>query len=149
MFNQNGEVRVLVFRLGTEHFALALAAVDEVLELTPLQHVPDAPPAVLGVATIRDELVMMYDARTVLEIDGELGETVLLFRRDGRRLGLVIGDVEESFVALEREVRPAPGGESSNGVLVGVILRDRELVALLDAAALVSATTFTPEAQRI
>ncbi len=145
---RDGAARVLVFRLGVERFAVELAAVDEVLDAPPLRRVPDAPPSVLGIATIRGEMVTMYDTRAVLGVDGALGETALLFKHEGRRVGLTIEDVDEAFIADESELRSAPGSEASSGMLMGVIRRGRELVAVLDAGALVDAATSVTEGQR-
>ncbi len=147
MFDQ-GSSRLLVFRVGEERFAVELAAVDEVLEPPPLRPLPDAPHSVLGLATIRGELVTMFDAGALLEIDGAVGDTALLFRRNGRRIGVAISDVDDAFVAEQGDLRAAPGVESSNGILLGVIRRGAELVAVLDAASLVAAATSISEEHR-
>jgi chemotaxis signal transduction protein len=145
---RDGEARVVVFHVGAEHFAVELSAVEEALDLPPLRTMPDMPRAVLGLATIRGEPTTMYDAGVLLDVAGEAGATALLFRRGERRIGLVVGDVDEAFVVQEDAVRAAPGAESSNGVLMGVIRRGADLVALLDARALVDAAASITEVQR-
>ena len=145
---RDGEARVVAFRVGDERFAVELAGVDEVLDLPALRAVPDMPAAVLGLATIRGESATMYDARALFQIDGDAGTTALLFHRDGRRIGLVVGDIDEAFVVQQDTLRPAPGAESSNGLLMGVIRRGTDLVALLDARAIVDAAAATTEVQQ-
>ena len=138
----------MAFHVGAERFAVELAAVDEVLDLPSLRAMPDMPRAVLGLATIRGEPTTMYDAGPLLDVGAAIGGTALIFRRAERRIGLVVGDVDEAFVVQEEAVRAAPGAESSNGMLMGVIRRGADLVALLDARALIDAAASTTEVQR-
>ncbi|HXD49721.1 MAG TPA: chemotaxis protein CheW [Gemmatimonadaceae bacterium] len=145
---RDGEARVVAFHVGAERFAVELAAVDEVLDLPALRAMPDMPRAVLGLATIRGEPTTMYDAGALLEVTAAIGGTALVFRCSERRIGLVVGDVDEAFIVQEDAVRAAPGAESSNGMLMGVIRRGADLVALLDARALVDAAASTIEVQR-
>jgi purine-binding chemotaxis protein CheW len=145
---RDGEARVVAFHVGAERFAVELASVDEVVDAPPLRAMPDTPRGVLGLATIRGEPTTMYDARVLLEVDGEAGATALLFRRANRRIGLVVGDVDEAFVIQEDALRGAPGADSSNGLLIGVVRRGHELVALLDAGVLIDVAASTIEVQR-
>ena len=48
---RDGAEQLLVFQVGAERFAVALAAVDEAIEVPPLRPLPDAGATVLGVAT--------------------------------------------------------------------------------------------------
>ena len=145
---RDGEARVVAFHVGAERFAVELAAVDEVLDLPALRAMPDMPRAVLGLATIRGEPTTMYDAGTLLDVAAATGATALVFRRAERRIGLVVGDVDEAFIVQEEAVRAAPGAESSNGMLIGVVRRGADLVALLDARVLADAAASTTEVQR-
>jgi chemotaxis signal transduction protein len=142
---RDGVARLLVFRLGSERFALELAAVDEVIEVPAVQRVPDAPANVLGLATIRGELVSVYDPRPTLRVGDRVDGAALVFAREDRRMALAIDDVFDPIVVEASELRPAPGMESSDGVLVGVVLRDGRLIAVLDADALVNAATLVTE----
>ena len=72
----------------------------------------------------------------------------LLFVRDGRRLAIAIDDVFDAVTVEESELRPAPGAGASDGILVGVVRRDDELIAVLDANALLDAATTVSEGER-
>jgi len=145
---RDGAARLLVFRLGSERFAVELAAVDEVIEVPAVQRIPDAPTNLLGLATIRGELVSLYDPRPVLRVGDRVDGAALLFSRDARRVALAIDDVFDAIVVEESELRAAPGMESSDGVLLGVVLREGRLIAVLDADALVNAATLVTEGDR-
>jgi len=53
----------ITFRLGDELFALDVARVREVLELTPITRVPTAPDYMLGVVNVRGKAIPVVDLR--------------------------------------------------------------------------------------
>jgi chemotaxis signal transduction protein len=68
-----------------------------------------------------------------------------LFERDGRRIGLAIDDVYDAITVEETDLRSVPGSEAADGVLVGVVRRGTDLVAVLDAKALLDRVTMEGE----
>jgi chemotaxis signal transduction protein len=138
---RDGVERLLVFRVGGERFGLDLRSVDEVIDAPVVQSIPDASRTVLGVATIRGELITLYDPRPLLRVEGRLDGAALLFMRDDRRVGLAIDDVYDAVAIDEAECLKAPGGgaDASDGILVGLVRRGGELIGILDANALLDA----------
>jgi purine-binding chemotaxis protein CheW len=138
---RDGVERLLVFRVGAERFGLDLRSVDEVIDAPAVQSIPDASRTVLGVATIRGELITLYDPRPLLRVEGRLDGAALLFMRDDRRVGLAIDDVYDAVAIDEAELLKAPGGgaDASDGILVGLVRRGGELIGILDANALLDA----------
>jgi purine-binding chemotaxis protein CheW len=138
---RDGVERLLVFRVGTERFGLDLRSVDEVIDAPAVQSIPDASRTVLGVATIRGELITLYDPRPLLRVEGRLDGAALLFMRDDRRVGLAIDDVYDAVAIDEAEFLKAPrgGADASDGILVGLVRRGGELIGILDANALLDA----------
>lgn len=145
---RDGVARLLVFRLGAERFAVSLSAVEEVVEAPPLAHVPDAPAGVLGIATLRGGFVTVYDPRPLLGVQGPVTGPLLVFVRDDRRVGVAVGDVLDAIVAEDDEVLQVPGSQGSDGILIGVIRRPPDLIAILDANALLDAATAVTEGDR-
>jgi chemotaxis signal transduction protein len=146
MFGDGAE-RLLVFRVGTERFALTLSAVDEVVDAPLVRPLPDAAARVMGIATIRGALVTIYDPRPLLNVTGAVDDAALLFQRGGTRIGLAVGGVYDTVLIDQSEVRPAPGADISDKLLIGVVRRDRELIAILDADRLLAAAVGAEEAQ--
>ena len=142
---RDGPARLLVFRVGAERFGVELQAVDEVIDAPAVQSIPDAPATVLGVATIRGELITVYDPHPLLRVQGRLEEggngAALLFARDDRRVALAIDDVYDAIRIEDGDLLKAPGGgaAASDGILVGLIRRAGELIGILDANALLDA----------
>jgi purine-binding chemotaxis protein CheW len=138
----DGLARLLVFRLGDERFGLFLGTVDEVVEAPAIQRLPDAPPAQLGLASIRGELVMVHDARRLLHAAGAPGGggVLLLLRRGDRRIGLAVDDVQDALTIEERDIYAVPGAEASDRTLLGLVRRHSDLIAILDVDAVLDLT---------
>ena len=145
---RDGAERFLVFRIGAERFAVTLSAVDEVVDAPQVRPLPDAADHVMGIAMIRGAPVMVYDPRPLLNVSGPVDDAALLFTRGGTRIGLAVGGVHDTVLVEPSEVRPAPGADLSDKVLVGVVRRDRDLIAMLDAARLVAVATGAEESHR-
>ena len=113
-----------------------------------MRPLPDAAQRVMGIATIRGALVTIYDPRPLLNVAGRCrrcGATVPTRRQDA---SVWRWDGVYDTVLVDRsEVRPAPGADVSDKLLIGVVRRDRELIAILDAAALLDAAVGGAEAQ--
>ena len=142
---RDGAERLLVFRVGPERFAVALGSVDEVIDAPPVQALPDSPPNLRGIATLRGELVPIVDPRPLLRVGGDVNGAVLLFGVENRRVGLAIDDVYDAITVEESELLSAPGAEAADGILVGVVRRGSDLVAVLDAKALLDAAMAVSE----
>jgi purine-binding chemotaxis protein CheW len=59
-------MRVLVFQVGAERYALDTERIHGVLRLAELTPLPDAPPHVVGITNIRGEIVPLFDLRLLL-----------------------------------------------------------------------------------
>ena len=141
----DGLIKLLVFRLGAERFGVPLGAADEVVEAPAIQPLPDAPPGHLGLASLRGELVMVYDARQLLHLEtgasaANEGAPLLVFRLGGRRLALAVDDVEDTITIDEREIYAAPGADASDRTVLGLVRRGSDLIAMLDVDAVLDLT---------
>jgi purine-binding chemotaxis protein CheW len=141
---RDGEARVLVFRVGPERFAVSLLAVDEVIEAPEVQRMPDAPLQVRGVATLRGQLLSIYDPLALLGAPSSSADrpaspgATLVFTRAGEthRMGLAVDDVYDAITISESEMRGVPGSDGSDGALLGLVRRGSELIGVLDVNAL-------------
>ena len=135
-----GEVeQLLMFRIGHERFAVELLAVEEVIDLPVIHHVPEMPPAMLGVVTVRGFLTPVYSPHTALGVPLLTKEAVLIFRRGRARVGILIDDVEDAVPIDLSELRSAPSEQEIDSVVLGVVRHFGVLVAIVDADALIAA----------
>jgi hypothetical protein len=61
-----GRVELLVFAVGGEWFGVELALIEEAIDLPVVRHIPEMPPAMLGVITVRSALTSVYSPATAL-----------------------------------------------------------------------------------
>lgn len=129
-------MRHVVFRLASERFALPLGAVREVvLPQPPFSRVPRASEAVRGVMNLRGRVVAVVDLAPLLGLAAQplvpgAGHVLVLDRRAGRNLGLLIGGV------LGVEALALPEG-APPGLVRGVVEGRAGAVTLLGPDALV------------
>ena len=134
---RHGIAELLMFRVGGEYFAVELVRVDEVIDLPVIHHVPEMPPAMLGVVTVRGSLTPVYSPHQALGLPLALREAVLIFRRGAYRVGILIDDVDDAISLDLRELRETPGSDDADSVLLGVVRRTSALVGIIDVDALI------------
>lgn len=105
----------LTFLLGTEELAVPIAQVREVLRAPAITEVPRAPAHVLGIVTVRGEVVVVIDTRARLGLgDGSgSGTRIVIVDAGEGPLGLLVDQVS-SVVRLPRgSLEPCPQGISA------------------------------------
>jgi purine-binding chemotaxis protein CheW len=134
---REGQSDTLVFRVGTERFAIDLGAVEEAIELPSVHHLPEMPDHLLGVFELRGRLVPIYSPERVLRVAlAREAAAVLVLRSRDKRLGLAVDDVDDVLTIDGGAVRRAPIPDNEDNVLLGVIRRGTDLLALVDAESL-------------
>ena len=80
----------------------------------------------------------LYDARVILDVEqpGTAPGAALLFWADSRPVGLAIDDVFDPVLVEAQELRPMPGGGTTDAMMRGLVRRGGDLIAVLDGAAL-------------
>jgi purine-binding chemotaxis protein CheW len=144
---RRGMVELLVFRVAHERFAVELASVDEAVDLAGIHHVPEMPPAMLGVVTVRDVLTPVYSPQDALGVALASGGCALVFRRGRSRLAIRVDDVEDIMSLDLGDLRDAPPTGSGAGMLLGVVRDADALLALVDADALLAACQAVPTSE--
>ncbi len=141
---RSGTVDLLMFRIGTERFAVELASVEEAIDLPEVHHVPEMPPAMLGVITVRGALTPVFTPDEALGVPVERRSAALIFRAERGRFALAIDDVDDVMSLDLALLRDAPGVDGSDPVVLGVARNEGSIVALVDAEALVEACQAIP-----
>src|SRR5439155_4183552 len=133
-----GSADLLVFRVGRELFGVELIAVEEALDMPVIHRLPEMPPSMLGVFTLRGTLVFVFAPQAALGVSYEDAATVVVFCAGGdRRIALATDDVDDALTIDLRGMRDAPGVNAVDGSLLGIVHRGTDLIAVLDADMLV------------
>lgn len=134
--NDASHVALLSFRLGEQGFALRVADVVEVAAMVALQRIPDAPPAVLGMANRHGSPLPIVDLRRAFGFQEAVinEQTLFIVAHVGEPLvGLVVDEVYPARLLPATALTPAQGV----GETVTHLVRDGErLLQLLNPAAL-------------
>lgn len=131
-------VDMLMFRIGDERFACELITVEEVIDLPVIHHVPEMPPAMLGVVVVRGMLTPVYSPHAALGLPLAQRAAVLIFLRGASRVGVLIDDVDDAISLDLRELRASHASPEGDSVVLGVVRHEEKLVAIVDVDALIA-----------
>lgn len=107
--NTKKTVRVLAFRLGTEHYCIDIRDAREVFKPSSITKVPNAPGFVLGVTNLHGAIVPLVDVRYFLGLEqkeGLAGTKTITTEINGNHVGIVVDDVDEARDIEEELVQP-------------------------------------------
>jgi len=132
----------LTFLLGREEYAVAIERVREVVKAPPVTEVPRAPAHILGVVTVRGEVVAVLDPRRRLGLPGAppgagTGRLVIVDGGEGP-CGLLVDAVASVVRLPPGAIEPCPQGIGGARAecLAGIGREGERLFTVLDLGAL-------------
>lgn len=131
--------QLVVFTLGTEHYALPIQQVHEIIRYTQPRSVASQTDWVRGVISLRGRIVPVYDLAARLGVTSELTEQtkIVIVETESDIAGVIVDDVEEVLTVEDEQLEVVPGADSS---LIESIARVNDrLVVLLKPATLFGA----------
>jgi purine-binding chemotaxis protein CheW len=128
----DGTLELLVVRVGRERFGLPLAAVEEAVDEPALERLPGAPSAIAGALRWRGTVLTVVAPEPALRVAATVGRAVVVLRGTPRPSALLVDDVLDVMTVPAAAVRPVPGVEEGDGVVLGVCRDGAALVAVLD-----------------
>jgi purine-binding chemotaxis protein CheW len=144
----------LTFLLGEEAYGVAMARVREVLRAPPVTEVPRAPADVLGVVTIRGEIVAVVDPRRALGLPRAVleegaGRVVVVDAGEGP-CGLLVDRVASVVRLPPGAIEPCQKGLSGARAdcLAGIGRERDRLFTVVDVGALLARAAPAPHADR-
>jgi purine-binding chemotaxis protein CheW len=131
------ELPYVTFTLGRESFGINLKMVEEIIELPAVTKVPDAPPYVMGVICLREQVLPLLDFAQMLHAEpaeqAVQGDMVILLSFGRAKLGIVVDGIQEIIRIKEEDILPPPQtlNEREAADLEGIVLRSDRMVSLL------------------
>lgn len=126
-------VRLLAFELAGTPYALPVERVREIVRVRPVTPMPRVPAEVLGIISLRGEIVQVVDLRRRLGLDEcerqRASRILIVHGRDGRVAGLLVDRVTEVMLVAEEALRPASGDAAA---VESLCLQDERFVSCLD-----------------
>lgn len=143
----------VTFRLDAEEYAVAIERVREVIKAPPVTEVPRAPAHILGVITVRGEVVAVVDPRRRLGLPAPAApvaaKIVIVDAGDGP-CGLLVDRITSVVRLRPGSIEPCPqglGGEHAE-YLAGIGRDGERLFTVLDLGALLRRATPREAARR-
>lgn len=125
--------QLVVFAIGSEHYALPIERVHEIIRYTPPRSVASHAPSVEGVISLRGKIVPVCDLAVHLG-HGPLGaedtKIVIVDSGGGRITGVIVDEVEEVMTVEDAQIEPLPGNGAEH--LAGIVRLGDRLVVILD-----------------
>lgn len=109
--------RLLVFALDGARYALPVERVREIVRHRPITPLPRLPVEVLGVISLRGQVIQVIDPRPRLALPaaspGSTSRIVVAHDGEGRVAGILVDSVDEVVTVADEEMRDAFGGPAS------------------------------------
>jgi purine-binding chemotaxis protein CheW len=132
----------VIFHLGGEGYALEVARVQEVIDLTQLTQVPGGPKHLRGVINLRGHVVPVYDLRLPFELavdpNPHRAPCVLIVEiqvgAEVRVSGLLVDRVSDVLDFAPEDIQPAPplGLGKASPFVRGLIRHQEGFLLVLD-----------------
>jgi purine-binding chemotaxis protein CheW len=130
--------QLVVFTLGTEHYALPIQQVHEIIRYSEPRSVASRAHWVRGVISLRGRILPVYDLAARLGVPSELTEhsKIVIVEAGSETAGVIVDGVEEVLTVEDEQMQDAPGADTT---LIDSIARiDTRLIVLLKTSAVFS-----------
>ena len=128
------EEQLVVYRLGTEHYALPIAKVKEIIIYNEATKLPNTPSFITGVINLRGKVIPVVDLGGRFGVGGGSRSRgrVLVIETGNQEVGLLVDEVTEVIRLSQEQIDPAPGLAGGKSYIQGIGKKDNELLILLN-----------------
>ena len=128
--------QLVVFTLGTEHYALAIQQVHEIIRYSEPRSVASRVDWVRGVISLRGRIVPVYDLAARLGVPSELTEDtkIVIVEAGSETAGVIVDGVEEVLTVEDEQMQDAPGADTT--LIESIAKIGTRLVVLLKVSAI-------------
>ncbi|MHB8780819.1 MAG: chemotaxis protein CheW [Candidatus Geothermincolia bacterium] len=134
------ELQLVIFQLGKEDYALEVARVKEIIPVTGITRMPNAPGYLKGIINLRGQIIAVLDLAERLGIaaDAEADRRIIVLDLEEVRAGVLVDNVLEVGRVPAGSLEPSPLAQGEAGAIKGVIQYASKLLILLDPAAILA-----------
>jgi purine-binding chemotaxis protein CheW len=138
MPDTNNPRQLVVFTLGTEHYALGIQQVHEIIRYSEPRSVASRADWVRGVISLRGRIVPVYDLAARLGVPSELTEQtkIVIVEAGSETAGVIVDGVEEVLTVEDEHMQEAPGADTT--LIDSIAKVGNRLVVLLKPSAIFS-----------
>jgi len=103
------ELHIVGFQVGRETFGVPISQVHEIVRVSEITSVPDAPEAVIGVMNLRGKIVPVVDLRRRFGAASDAftrKNRIVVAEVEGKLVGLVVDSASEVMKLAPSDVQP-------------------------------------------
>lgn len=130
------ELKVVVFRVGSEEYAISIEDVVSIERMQPLTSLPKSPEYISGVINIRDVVTPVLDLRVALgqeQFTNHDLTRIILIRIGEKPVGLVVDAATDVMdIPVDTIQKPELVGMQMDSFLKGVSKLSERLLIILD-----------------
>ncbi|HEY7615328.1 MAG TPA: chemotaxis protein CheW [Terriglobales bacterium] len=134
----NRELHIVGFQVGRETYGVPIASLHEIVRLTEITAVPDAPEYIEGVINLRGKIVSVIDLRKRFGekqvVPNNKKNRILVVESHGRLTGLIVDSASDVLKIPAEDVEPPPTVFQEDGLncVTGLGKYKSRLIVLLD-----------------
>lgn len=142
--SETTEGKYLTFRVGGQLFGLSIAEVVQIVSLQGITPVPDCPPYMKGVISLRDHMIPVIDLGLRLHHKETIYDSrtcLILVMTDEVMVGFLVERVEAVTDLSSENISPPPvfSQTNHNAYLTGIAKEKEKIVLLMDSKKVLSA----------
>jgi len=131
------DIKVIVFQLGDEEYAVSVHQVGSIERMQPITRVPQMEAFIKGVINLRGVITPVIDIRVrfgLKERESTESTRIIVVYLDDMEVGLIVDAANDVMDIPENTIEPAPEviGAVNNDYIAGVAKVDDRLLILLD-----------------
>jgi purine-binding chemotaxis protein CheW len=145
-----GELKLLLCRIGEERAALLLEHVDEVVLMAKLSPLPEAPEWVAGVLNLRGKTIPVLDVLARLKRQSrpaDADDSIIICQIKERWIGLIVQEIFDVFSCEANSLQTTRRDIPHARYLLGILNIDEQPVHMISVSRLVSMSDI-PEDKR-
>ncbi|MDR2909114.1 MAG: chemotaxis protein CheW [Oscillospiraceae bacterium] len=139
--NTDMEGKYLTFFVGEQIFSLPIACVIEIVQVQPINTMPELPYYVKGIINMRGKVIPVIDMNLRFgRSEREYTERtcIIIIEINGNQVGFIVDAVDEVLDITPENISPPPAlAERGSTYIVGVGKLEGKIVLMLDSAILV------------
>ena len=129
--------QVVVFEVASEYYGVKIAAVESIIKMQPITHIPQAPTFVEGITNLRGKVLPVVDLRKQFGLEHKAADhnsRIIVVNINQNQVGMIVDGVSEVLTFSDEliEAVPAITTTVNSAFISGIAKLEGRLVILLD-----------------
>jgi purine-binding chemotaxis protein CheW len=132
------ELQLVVFNIGKEEFGVEITRVQEIIRMTSITGIPQAPDYIRGIINLRGRIIVVLNLNVIMGMETKEQDEntrIIVANIDETVMGFIVDAVSEVIRLPEKNVEPAPAviaNKIGTEYVMGVGKMEDRLLILLD-----------------